>query len=134
LTFQKITEATKSLLCMGEVMDAADTEEDRMALRRVLQADMEKKRIWRVLEQIVVERERTRLRLERLSKSAGPGFPRLHHGSPSGSEYSRPPGSVVNTDANRTIPTSATSVSTNLIHLGDAVVDDSVGPLFNISF
>ena len=58
LTFQKITEATKSLLCMGEVMDAADTEEDRMALRRVLQADMEKKRIWRVLEQIVVERER----------------------------------------------------------------------------
>ena len=133
VTFQKITEAMRSLLRMGEVMDAADTEEDRMALRRLLEADMDKKRIWRVLERLVVEKERTRLRLERLSQSAGPGFSPLRRGVDYGGSSSVGP--VTRTDTFTNMPSAASSpLSTNLVHLGDAVVDESVGPLFNISF
>ena len=68
LTETKLNEAIVSLLTLGESMNASDTETDRDALRRVLTADAQKKRLWRVLERLVVERERTKRRLNRLTQ------------------------------------------------------------------
>ena len=97
---------------------------------------MSKKRVWRVLERLVVEKERTRLRLERLSQSAGPGFSPLRRGQPYGVGYSGSPtvGPVTRSDTFNNTSSATSTLRTNLAHLGDAVVDESVGPLFNISF
>lgn len=131
LIFRRITEATRSLLCMGEVMNAADTEEDRDALRKLLEADVKKKHLWRVLERLVVQKERTRVRLDSLSRSAGPGFSPLQQGAYGLEERIA---KTTNSATPRSSQRGVSTLTTNLAHLGDTVVDESVGPLFNISF
>ena len=58
--------AIRALLTLP--MDASDTEEDRNCLRHVLNMDVQKKRLWRVLERLVIERERTKRRLCNLTQ------------------------------------------------------------------
>ena len=66
LTVKKLNNAIRALLTLS--MDASDTEEDRNCLRHVLNMDVQKKRLWRVLERLVIERERTKRRLCNLTQ------------------------------------------------------------------
>ena len=67
-TVTKLNEAIRKLLTVGESINASETEEDRNVIRQVLNADLKKKQLWRVLERLVVERENTKRRLDRLTQ------------------------------------------------------------------